>query len=322
MGKAVEKIVEKDVEIFVGIDVCKAWLDVAVHEQEETFRAGNEDVGIANLVQRMKELKPALIVLEPTGGFEMLVVAELTHAGLPAVVVNAKRVRDFARASGRLAKTDKLDAKVLAHFAAAIQPPLRSLRSEEEEQLTALLTRRKQVLDMLTVEKNRLVTVRAKMRTDIETHIQWLSNSLKELNQEIGSFVESSPVWKEKDAVLQSVPGVGPVTSATMLGMLPELGKLNRQQIAALVGVAPVNKDSGRKQGKRRVYGGRADVRSVLYMAALAAKKFNPVIRKFYERLIKQGKEKKVALTACMRKLLVILNVMMRTNEPWRTQAA
>jgi transposase len=311
----------KAVEIFVGIDVSKAWLDIAVHEQEETFRVSNDDPGIAKLVQWLKEEQPTLIVLEPTGGFEKLVVAELTQAGLPVVVVNAKRVRDFARATGRLAKTDKLDAKVLAHFAAAIRPPVRSLRSPEEEQLTALLTRRKQVLDMLTEEKNRLVTVRAKMRTDIETHIEWLSNSLKALNQEIGSFVESSPVWKEKEVVLQSVPGVGPVTSATMLGMLPELGKLNRQQIAALVGVAPVNKDSGRKQGRRRVYGGRAEVRSVLYMAALAAKKFNPVIRKFYERLIKQGKEKKVALTACMRKLLVILNAMLRTNQPWRTQA-
>jgi transposase len=317
--KDVDKVTERLVEIFVGIDVSKAWLDIAVHGQEQTDRVGNGEEGIANLVKMMKELGPALIVLEPTGGFEMLAVAELTQAGLPVVVVNAKRVRDFARATGRLAKTDKLDAKVLAHFAAAIRPAVRGLRSAEEEQLTALLTRRRQVLDMLTVEKNRLVTVRAKMRTDIEAHIQWLSENLQELNKDIASFVESSAVWKEKDAILQSVPGVGPVTSATMLGMLPELGKLNRQEIAALVGVAPVNKDSGRKQGKRRVYGGRADVRSVLYMAALAAKKFNPVIRKFYERLIKHGKEKKVALTACMRKLLVILNVMMRTNEPWRS---
>jgi transposase len=312
---------KKAVEIFVGIDVSKAWLDIAVHEQEETFRVSNDDAGIASLVKRLKKLKPSLIVLEPTGGFEMLVVAELTHAGLPAVVVNAKRIRDFARAIGRLAKTDKLDAKVLAHFAAAVRPPLRNLRSEEEEQLTALLTRRRQVLDMLTVEKNRWVTVRAKMQSEIEAHIQWLANSLKELDKEIEDFVESTPAWKEKDALLQSVPGIGPVTSATMLGMLPELGQLNRQEIAALVGVAPVNKDSGKKQGKRRVFGGRADVRSVLYMAALAAKKFNPVIRKFYERLIKHGKEKKVALTACMRKLLVILNAMMHTNQSWRTQA-
>jgi len=312
----------KAAEIFVGIDVSKAWLDIAVHERKETSRVANDATGIADLVKRMKEVGPGLIVLEPTGGFEILAVAELSQAGLPVVVVNAKRVRDFARASGRLAKTDKLDAKVLAHFAAAIRPPVRELQSAEEEELTALLTRRRQLLEMLTVEKNRLVTVRAKMRTDIETHIEWLAASVKDLDKEIENFVEGTPVWKGKDAILQSVPGVGRVTSATMLGMLPELGKLNRQQIAALVGVAPVNKDSGRKQGRRRVYGGRADVRSVLYMAALSAKKFNPVIRKFYERLIKQGKEKKVALTACMRKLLVILNVMLRTNEPWRTKVA
>lgn len=313
---------KKAAEMFVGIDVSKTWLDIAVHEQEEAYRVSNMDAGLTSLVKLLKKLKPVLIVLEATGGFEKLAAAELTHAGLPAVVVNAKRVRDFARATGRLAKTDKLDAKVLAHFAAAVRPPLRSLRSEEEEQLTALLTRRRQILDMLTVEKNRLVTVRAKMRSDIQTHIQWLTSRLKELNQEIEEFVESSVVWKEKDTLLQSVPGIGPVTSATLLGMVPELGKLNRQEIAALIGVAPLNKDSGKKQGKRRVYGGRADVRSVLYMAALAAKKFNPVIKKFYERLIKHGKEKKVALTACMRKLLVILNAMMHSNQPWRSQTA
>jgi len=312
---------QKAMENFVGIDVSKAWLDVAQHEREETFRVSNDEAGIAELVKRMKALKPKLIVVEPTGGFEKLLVAELTHAGLPVVVVNAKRVRDFARATGRLAKTDKLDAKVLAHFAAAIRPAVRRLPNAEEERLTMLLTRRRQVVDMLTVEKNRLVTVRAKMRSDIEAHIEWLANNLEELDKEIEDFVESTPIWKEKDNLLQSVPGVGPVTSATMLGMMPELGKLNRQEIAALVGVAPVNKDSGRKQGRRRIYGGRADVRSVLYMAALSAKKFNPVIKKFYERLIKQGKEKKVALTACMRKLLVILNAMMRSNQPWRSLA-
>ena len=313
---------KKAEEIFVGIDVSKAWLDIAVHEQEETFRAGNDEVGIGGLMKRLKKMKASLIVLEPTGGFEMLVVAELSHAGLPVAVVNAKRVRDFARATGQIAKTDKLDAKVLAHFAAAVRPAVRSLRTEQEEQLTALMTRRRQVIDMLTVEKNRLVTVRAKMRTDIEAHIQWLSSNLKELDEEIEEFVESLPAWKEKDALLQSVPGVGRVSSATLLGRLPELGLLNRQEIAALVGVAPVNKDSGKKRGRRRVYGGRGDVRSVLYMAALSAKKFNPVIRKFYERLIQHGKEKKVALTACMRKLLVILNAMLRSNQPWRVQPA
>lgn len=308
--------------IFVGIDVSKNWLDVTVHEQAEVWRVGNDEAGIASLVKTLKKLKPQLLVLEPTGGFEMLVVAELSQAGLPVAVVNAKRVRDFAKATGQIAKTDKLDAKVLAHFAAAVRPEVRSLRTEEEEQLTALLTRRRQVLDMLTVEKNRRVTVRAKMRADLDAHIRWLSDHLQELDQAIEDFVKGSPLWKEKDTVLQSVPGVGPVTSATMLGMLPELGLLNRQEIAALVGVAPLNKDSGRKQGKRRIYGGRADVRSVLYMAALSATRFNHIIKKFYERLIKQGKEKKVALTACMRKLLVILNAMTRSNQPWRTQFA
>lgn len=264
---------KKAVEIFVGIDVSKAWLDIAVHESAEAFRVSNDDAGLVSLVKRLKKIQPTLVVLEPTGGFEMLVVAELSHGGLPVVVVNAKRVRDFARATGRLAKTDKLDARVLAHFGAAVRPALRSLRSEEEEHLAALLTRRRQVLDMLTVEKNRLVTVRAKMRSALEAHIQWLSTNLKELDKEIEDFVEGTPLWKEKDAILQSVPGVGPVTSATMLGMLPELGLLNRHEIAALVGVAPLNKDSGKKQGKRRVFGGRADVRSVLYMAALSAQK-------------------------------------------------
>lgn len=313
---------KKAAEVFVGMDVSKVWLDVAVHEQKETERVSNDDVGITGLVRRLKKLKPTLIVLEPTGGFEMLVVAELSQAGLPVAMVNAKRVRDFAKATGQIAKTDKLDARVLAHFAAAIRPKVRSLRSEEEEQLSALLTRRRQILDMLTVEKNRRVTVRAKMRSDLEAHIHWLSNNLKDLDEEIEDFVKGSPLWKEKDALLQSVPGVGPVTSATMLGRLPELGLLNRQEIAALVGVAPVNKDSGRKQGKRRIYGGRGDVRSVLYMAALSAKKHNPFIRTFYERLIQHGKEKKVALTACMRKLLVILNAMLRTHLPWRSLAA
>ena len=313
---------KKRVEIFVGIDVSKAWLDVAVHEHKEITRFRNDEAGIASLVKVLKKLKPKLIVLEPTGGFEMLVVAELSQAGLPVALVNGKRVRDFAKATGQIAKTDKLDARVLAHFAAAIRPEVRALRTEEEEQLTALLTRRRQVLDMLTVEKNRLVTVRAKMRPDLETHIHWLSNNLKELDQEIEDFIKGSPLWKEKNNLLQSVPGVGPVTSATMLGMLPELGLLNRQEIAALVGVAPMNKDTGSKQGKRSIYGGRADVRSVLYMAALSAKKHNPFIRKFYQRLIQHGKEKKVALTACMRKLLVILNAMLRTNQPWRSQLA
>jgi len=311
-----------EAEIFVGIDVSKAWLDIALHESDACWRAKNDDQGIGTLVEKLKQLAPALVLLEATGGFEMLLVAELANAGLPVVVSNPRRVRAFARSTGRLAKTDKLDAKLLAHFAAAVRPPLRTLPSAEEQQLTGLLTRRRQIVDMLTVEKNRLHTVRPALQSDIEEHISWLKEKLSKLDDDIDLFIQATPLWKEKDTILRSVPGVGRVTSSTLLAMLPELGKLNRQQIAALVGVAPVNKDSGRKQGKRRVYGGRADVRSVLYMAALAAKRYNPVIRKFYERLVKQGKEKKVALTACMRKLIVILNAMLRTNQPWRTLPA
>lgn len=308
--------------IFVGIDVSKARLDVAVHEPAQNWCAENSDRGIAELVQRLQNLEPALIVLEATGGFELPLVAELIHAHLPVRISNPRRVREFARATGQLAKTDRLDAKLLAAMAALLRPEPRPLPSEEEEQLTALLTRRRQILDMLTVEKNRLHTVRASMRRDIEEHIAWLKEKLAKLDEEIDHFVQSSSLWKEKDAILQSAPGVGRVTSSTLLGMLPELGTLNRQEIAALVGVAPLNRDSGRKRGKRRVFGGRAGVRRVLYMAALAATHCNPKIKKFYEHLVKQGKEKKVALTACMRKLLVILNAMVHAMQPWRTELA
>jgi transposase len=306
--------------IFVGIDISKAWLDIAVHESEVTWRAGNDEIGIAGLIKRLKQMKPTLIVLEATGGYEMQLVAELAQAKLPVVVTNPRKVRAFARSTGKLAKTDKLDAKVLAHFAAAIRPAVRPMPSEEEEQLTGLLVRRRQLVDMLTIEKNRLHTVRPALRDDIQEHIAWLQDKLSKMDEEIDQFVRKSTLWKEKDTILRSVPGVGRVTSCTLLAMLPELGVLNRQEIAALVGVAPVNKDSGRKQGKRRVYGGRATVRSVLYMAALSAKKHNPRIRKFYEDLLRRGKEKKVALTACMRKLIVILNAMVHTNQPWRTE--
>jgi len=308
-------------EIFVGIDVSKTWLDVAVHERETFFRVRNEEQDIAKLVMWLKATEPVLVVLEATGGFEKMATQELASAGIPVVVTNPRRVRAFARSTGRLAKTDKLDARLLAHFGFAVRPAPRALPDENEERLTGLLTRRRQIVDMLTVEKNRLQTVRVEMRADIEEHILWLQAKLAKLDEAINQFVESEPAWKEKDTILQSVPGVGPVTASTLLAMLPELGNLNRQQIAALVGVAPVNKDSGRRQGKRRVYGGRAAVRSVLYMAALSARKFNPVIREFYDRLIKQGKEKKVALTACMRKLLVILNAMLRKNQSWQMQA-
>jgi transposase len=307
--------------MFVGIDVSKARLDVAVHAPPSYWQVANTEQGIAELVQRLQALTPTRIVLEATGGFELPLVAGLMHARLPLHVLNPRRVRDFARATGQLAKSDKLDAKVLAHFASVLKLEPRPIPSDEEEQLSALMTRRRQIVDMLAVEKNRLQTVRATLRADIAEHIVWLEQKLEMLNAEIKRFVQSSTLWQAKDQLLRSVPGVGPVTASTLLAMLPELGTLNRQQIAALVGVAPLNKDSGKRTGKRRIYGGRAAVRSVLYMAALAATRFNPRIQAFYQHLIAQGKEKKVALTACMRKLLVILNTMLRTNQPWHADS-
>lgn len=305
-------------EVFVGIDVSKDWLDIAVHDRATNFRIANTDPEIAKLIKRLKKMKPRLVVLEATGGFEKRLVAELAHGQVPVVVASPRRVRAFARSTGQLAKTDKLDAQMLARFAAQVQPEPRSLPSDLEEQLAGLLTRRRQLVDMLTVEKNRLPTVRTAMRAGIEEHIDWLKTKLIKLDEEIDNFVDGLPLMKDKDAILQSAPGVGRVTSSTLLAMLPELGQLNRQEIAALVGVAPVNKDSGKQRGHRRIFGGRATVRSVLYMAALSAKKHNPVIKQFYDRLLKNGKEKKVALTACMRKLLVILNAMIRSQQPWR----
>lgn len=307
---------------FVGIDVSKAHFDVAVHEQALEWQADNTAAGIGELLHRLQDVAPTLIVLEATGGFEVPLVAELAAVQLPVVVINPRRVRDFARSTGQLAKTDKLDAKLLAHFAAALRPTPRRLPTDQEEHLTALLTRRKQLIEMLTVEKNRLSTVRPVMRSELEAHVAWLTERLASLDQDIDHFVQGSPLWQAKDTLLKSVPGIGRITASTLLAMLPELGTLNRQHIAALVGVAPLNKESGRKRGKRRIYGGRAPVRNVLYMAALSAKAHNPTIKKFYEHLLARGKEKKVALTACMRKLLVILNAMVRTQQSWRAETA
>jgi transposase len=309
-------------EIFIGIDVSKAQLDIAVHAQSTHWQTANTDNGIVELVQRLHALAPTLIVLEATGGFELRLVAELAAAQMPIVVTNPRRVRAFARSTGQLAKTDKLDAQMLAHFAAALRPPVRPLPTDQEEQLTALITRRRQLVEMLTIEKNRLHTTRPSMRSKIEAHIEWMTQELDALNDEIDQFIQGSALWQEKATLLRSVPGIGRITVSTLLAMLPELGTLNRQEIAALVGVAPVNKDSGRKQGKRRIFGGRAAVRSVLYMAALSATRTNSKIKKFYAHLVKQGKEKKVALTACMRKLLVIANAILRTKQAWRNEAA
>lgn len=308
--------------VFVGIDVAKASLEVAVWGAGETWTVANDDEGIRVLVERMQGISPTIIAIEATGGLEVPAVAGMGCAGLPVAVVNPKRVRDFARSTGQLAKTDKLDAKVLAHFAQAVQPQVRPLRTEEEETLAALVTRRRQVIEMIVAESNRLCTVRPCVRERIEKHLEWLREELKALEDEIGAFIEGCSLWKDKEELLRSVPGVGETTAATLLAQLPELGDLNGRQIAALVGVAPVNKDSGKKRGKRRVFGGRATVRRAMYMAALSAIRFNPVIRAFYERLVARGKEKKVAITACMRKLLVILNAIIRNGEPWRQQAS
>jgi transposase len=300
---------------FVGVDVSKDNLDVASWTSNEYKRFQNDPTGIQELIDWLKTLQAELIVLEATGGLELPFVAELAFEKMPVAVVNPRRIREFARSIGQLAKTDKLDARVIAHFGAATHPEVRKLPTNDEEKLTALITRRRQIIEMLTAEKNRLHSARFSMKERIETHLSWLESELRNLDNEIAKFIHQSPIWKEKDKLLRSVPGVGPVTSATILAMLPELGTLNRKKIAALVGVAPVNKDSGRRQKKRRVYGGRANVRSVLYMAALSASKHNLRIKAFYDHLIRMGKEKKVALTACMRKLLVILNAIIRVNQ-------
>lgn len=304
-------------ECFIGIDVSKAQLDVAVHEPASGWQSPNTDAGIRDLVRRLQAVAPTLVVLEATGGYELRLVAQLAAAHLPVVVTNPRRVRAFARSTGQYAKTDKLDARLLARFGALLRPKPRPLPTEAEDQLTALLVRRQQLVEMLTVEKNRRPTLRSTMQADLDAHIAFLTERLKKLEAEIDQFIQGTPLWQDKDVLLESVPGVGRVTAYTLLAQLPELGTLDRQAIAALVGVAPVNKDSGRKTGKRHIYGGRAPVRSTLYMAALSATRHNPKIRSFYQRLLARGKEKKVALTACMRKLLVILNAMLRSHQSW-----
>jgi transposase len=306
------------IHIHVGIDVAKDRLDVAQRPGTEAWGVTNDERGIADLVARLRALRPALVVLEATGGIELPVVGALAAARLPVVVVNPRQTREFARATGRLAKTDAIDAQVLAQFAEAVRPALRPLPDAATHQLSSLVARRRQVIVMLTAEKNRLRTAAPAVRDHINEHILWLERSLSDLDSELGQVIHSSDIWRAQDNLLQSAPGVGPVLSTTLLAELPELGSLNRKEIAALVGVAPLNRDSGTLRGRRTVWGGRSQVRTALYMAALAATRFNPVIRAFYERLQTAGKPKKVALTACMRKLLTILNAMMRHQTPWQ----
>lgn len=306
---------------FVGIDVSQARLDIALHPTGDPWSVAYDDSGLATLVARLDALVPALIVMEATGGLERLVADALHRAALPLAVVNPRQVRDFARATGTLAKTDALDARILAHFAHAIQPDRQAPPDPNNQALTALLTRRRQVVAMLTSERNRLLRALPVVRPPIDRHCQWLEEEITALDAALTAAIAVSPAWQEHLALLRSVPGVGPVLAMTLIAELPQLGQLGRKEIAALVGVAPLNRDSGQWRGKRTTWGGRGRVRAVLYMAALSATRHNPVIAAFYARLCAAGKAKKVALVACMHKLLLILNAVVKHQTPWRPPA-
>jgi transposase len=307
---------------YIGIDVAKARLEAACRPSGATVAVANDEAGIHDLVTRCQALAPTLIVLEATGGYEAAVVAALATAGLPVVVANPRQVRDFAKATGQLAKTDAIDAQVLALFADRVRPTPRPLPDEAAQALDALLTRRRQLVEMLVAERNRLLIARPAVRRNLQQHIRFLERRLREADDDLHTAVKASPLWRVKDDLLQSVPGVGRVVSLTLLAELPELGRVSHKEIAALVGVAPLARDSGTLRGKRLVYGGRASVRAALYMAALVASKCNPAIRAFYQRLRAAGKPAKVALTACMRKLLTILNAIVRDGTPWQPERA
>jgi len=303
---------------FVGIDISGAHVDVCIRPEGHAKRFERESE-LEALIEYLKPLEPQLIVMEATGGLEVPVAAALATAGLPVVVVNPRQARDFGKATGKLAKTDAIDAAVLAHFAEAVRPEVRPLPDEHTRELEALVVRRRQLVEMMTAERNRLrVCVSRATKKGIQKHIAWLQRQIKDLDDDIGGSVRRSPIWREKDELLQSVPGIGPVVSSTLLVSLPELGTLDRKKIAALVGLAPLNRDSGTMRGKRTIWGGRAAVRAVLYMTATVAAQHNPTIRRFYARMLEAGKAKKVALTACMHKMLTIANAIMRTKRPWK----
>lgn len=301
----------------VGIDVSKDHVDVHIRPEATAFRSGTDPTALAALVTRLLEARPERIVLEATGGYEAPLVAALAAAGLPVVVVNPRQARRFAEATGRLAKTDALDAAALAHFAEAIRPDVRPLPDEATAALAALVARRRQLIDMRTAELNRLGLAPAGLARGIREHVAWLDRQLSRLDADLAAAIQASPVWRAKDDLLRGVPGIGPVVSRTLLGELPELGHLSRKRIAALAGVAPVARDSGRRSGARAIAGGRSGVRSGLYMAILSAVRYNPLIRAFYRRLRAAGKAVKVAQVAAMRKLLTILNAMIRDNRRW-----
>jgi transposase len=302
---------------YIGLDVSKAVIDVVVRPSGEVQQFANDARGHTALVAWAQPLAPGSLVLEATGGYERAATVALAAAGLPVVVVNPRQVRDFARSTGQLAKTDRLDAAVLALFAERVQPVVRPLSDAATVELAEVITRRQQLQDMLTMEKNRLALTRSRVRRDVQTHIRWLEKRLEETDDDLRQLIEASPVWRVKEELLRSVPGIGPVVSRTLLALLPELGHLSRKQIAALVGVAPLARDSGQWRGRRVIWGGRAAVRKVLFMAALVASRRNPVLQAFYARLRAAGKPAKLALVACMRKLLTILNAMMHQGTRW-----
>jgi transposase len=309
-----------DVPCFVGIDVAKAQWDMAVRPSGERWALPNDAGGVVTLVERLQALHPTLIVLEATGGLERAAAAAVATAGLPVVVVNPRQARDLARATGQLAKTDTLDARALAPFADVIRPTPRPLPDAQTQELRALLGRRQQLIGMRPAAQNRLAGTNAYLTQDIEAQIAWLTARLTTLADDLETLLRASPVWREHDDLLQSAPGIGPVCARTLLRELPELGTRTRQQIAALVGVAPLNCASRTLRGRRTIWGGRAHVRTVLYMGTLVATRHNPRIKVFYERLLAAGKVKKVALTACMRTFLTILNAMLKPRTPWQTQ--
>jgi len=305
---------------FVGIDVSKASLDIAIRPLDQSLSIANDPSQFPALVKRLQALGVARIIVEATGGYELLLVTHLAAAGLPVVRINPRQARHFAQATNQLAKTDRADARLLAQMGEQLNPPVRHLPSQQQQEFEALLTRRRQLLEMLVAEKNRRQQVSHLKRVakDLDAHIAWLEKRLQQSDRELRDTVESSAVWKINDQLLQSVPGIGEVTALTLLAGLPELGKLTNKQISALVGVAPYANDSGPRRGVRHIRGGRASVRAVLYMATVTASRFNPLIREFYQRLVKAGKKKKVALVACMRKLLTILNAIIKHQEAWR----
>ncbi len=303
--------------IFIGIDVSKAQLDVAMRPTGQRESVANDKSGIKALVKRLAKIQPAWIVLEATGGLERALTHALVGAELPVVVVNPRQVRDFAKATGQLAKTDSIDADILARFAEAVRPALRPLPDALTLELRALTARRRQIIEMIGAERNRLATASKTVRKRIDAHIRWLAQELERADQDLDRSIRQSPIWKHNEDLLRSVPSIGPVTSRTLLAELPELGELNRKQISALAGVAPFNRDSGVLRGRRSIWGGRASVRSALYMATLVATRRNCVIRDFYKRLRANGKVFKVALVACMRKLLTILNSMIKHKTRW-----